>query len=587
MGKNAGELPRKFISFHCLENESNGQKRSDTQGTENFPDLLRISESDAECSDGDESPEKRLVDLEVMPVCENRKVSAERVVIPNLPNVVESMQDVSHDENQIIVSHLLGESLEVLDDSGLRQLIENVPVGFGSGLDEEQSCAVVRRVNVGQTTENVTFSDNFMNLESGNWTSAPSKDVIHAGGKRRVEESETEAQCVLRPKIVAFEIGDGSDEESMAFQSDIGKANAGKSRLSSDGADRTLTEFGLSELEMMARAKAQELGPESHVVSRDGMVLVPTVGSSGRLSDANAMRTKYYLSQSAKSLLKHFFEHNPPTHLDAANQRTSFSADQMIQFARAVGLEVSLASFGMLEDLLSKANVIGRRGGGGRASSKSAFSSCAGTSVGHSVASRSVCSLPTITGSTGSEQVTFGSQEPCSIRQADEALSGVPIVHDKSGTDSLKTLKEIKTQLEKKAKNPFRWSRKGRPNPLPKCGEASSGCVFTEEMFALAPFAKVFATGPEDPLKNRHCFFCMLCKKNVSMKSRGLYELKRHYQRDCCLRIDQRFRERYCPGKLRGRDARFLYGVKLENEHEQYMELDVPDLCYKRPFFKM
>ena len=64
-----------------------------------------------------------------------------------------------------------------------------------------------------------------------------------------------------------------------------------------------------------------------------------------------------------------------------------------------------------------------------------------------------------------------------------------------------------------------------------------------------------------------------------------MYELKRHYQRDCHLRIDQRFRERYCPGKVRGRDTRVLYGVKLEKEREQYMELDVPELCYKRPFY--
>ena len=69
------------------------------------------------------------------------------------------------------------------------------------------------------------------------------------------------------------------------------------------------------------------------------------------------------------------------------------------------------------------------------------------------------------------------------------------------------------------------------------------------------------------------------------MKSQGLYELKRHYQRDCHLRIDQRFRERFCPGKVRGKDARVLYGVKLEKEREQYMEFDLPDLCYKRPFY--
>ena len=86
-------------------------------------------------------------------------------------------------------------------------------------------------------------------------------------------------------------------------------------------------------------------------------------------------------------------------------------------------------------------------------------------------------------------------------------------------------MKEIKTEMLKKANNPFRWSIKairGRPNSRPKCGEESGVYVFTEEMLALAPFAKVFATGPEDPVKNRHCFFCLLCKKNISMKSRGL-----------------------------------------------------------------
>ena len=37
----------------------------------------------------------------------------------------------------------------------------------------------------------------------------------------------------------------------------------------------------------------------------------------------------------------------------------------------------------------------------------------------------------------------------------------------------------------------------------------------------LAPFAKTFATRPEHPLQNEHCFYCMTYKKNISMKSRG------------------------------------------------------------------
>ena len=128
MGENVGELRRKSISFHCLENESSELRESITEGAENYPDLPQISKSDVECSGGGdgESPEKKLVDLEVMPVVRSPQGVYEGIVLPILPNVVESVRDDSHDESQIIVSHLLGESLDVLDDSGLRQLIENV-----------------------------------------------------------------------------------------------------------------------------------------------------------------------------------------------------------------------------------------------------------------------------------------------------------------------------------------------------------------------------------------------------------------------------------------------------------------------------
>ena len=227
------------------------------------------------------------------------------------------------------------------------------------------------------------------------------------------------------------------------------------------------------------------MGPDSHVVSSDGVVRVPTVGSSGGLPDTNAARTKYYPSQSAKSLLKDFFEQNPPTRLDATHQTTNFSADQMIQFARAVGLVVSLASFGMLEDLHLKANLIGRNGGGGRASSRSAFSSCAGTGIGDGVASRSVYSLPTITESVQSDEVAMGSEEPCSSRQADEALSSVPVVYDNSGSDSLKTLKEIRTKLVKKANNPFRLSKKALQIPFQSLEKRAVGLCLRRRCWHL------------------------------------------------------------------------------------------------------
>ena len=69
------------------------------------------------------------------------------------------------------------------------------------------------------------------------------------------------------------------------------------------------------------------------------------------------------------------------------------------------------------------------------------------------------------------------------------------------------------------------------------------------------------------------------------MRTRGLYKLKRHFQWDCRFRADQRLVEKICPGKTRGRDGKLLHGSKLEAEREMYMELDLPDLSHKRPFY--
>ena len=73
-----------------------------------------------------------------------------------------------------------------------------------------------------------------------------------------------------------------------------------------------------------------------------------------------AGRSKFYPSESARTLLKGCFSDNPPVQLDPHQQLTGMSSDQMIQFAGAVGLEFSSATFGMLEDLLLK---IGKKTG--------------------------------------------------------------------------------------------------------------------------------------------------------------------------------------------------------------------------------
>ena len=66
MGEYAGELPRKFISFHCLGNESNVPKGHNTEETENYPDLPQRSEVEIVVIEETETyPSKSLAVLQV------------------------------------------------------------------------------------------------------------------------------------------------------------------------------------------------------------------------------------------------------------------------------------------------------------------------------------------------------------------------------------------------------------------------------------------------------------------------------------------------------------------------------------------
>ena len=240
----------------------------------------------------------------------------------------------------------------------------------------------------------------------------------------------------------------------------------------------------------------------------------------------------------------------------------------------------------MLEDVLLKNGGKAGRNVGDKGSGQSPSFSRAGSTVMESVAPRSFYSLSTITESFGSDPSAGDlAQQPCSSRQADAALDfSQTEVTEIKDTDSLKTLGQIRSEARKKS-NLYKWSRKGQPNQILSGESDDRGYMFTEEMLELAPFAKFFATEPEILLKNWHCFFCMICRKNVSMKSRGLYEMKQHFQREHHLRTDQRFRAPYHPLKVRGSDGRTFYGSKLEAHKRLFMHLEVPELDHKRLFY--
>ena len=97
--------------------------------------------------------------------------------------------------------------------------------------------------------------------------------------------------------------------------------------------------------------------------------------------DSGTGRSKYYPSDSARTLLKESFADKPPVQWDPHQQLPGMSSDQMIQFARAIGLEVLSATFGMLEDVLLKIDGRIGRNVGDKGSGQSPSFSGAGSTV--------------------------------------------------------------------------------------------------------------------------------------------------------------------------------------------------------------
>ena len=603
MGEFAGNLPRKFISFRHLGVQSNAHKLPEERESKNPQNAAESKEANTiETGETATSPAKGLSSLEeaLMRVeCIGAELGNEdrSLTMAEKDCVLTSSDDEGED-----LSAFVAERLQCLSEGSVEKLIGEecvnveeilcggVRIGEEDGGDKRQSvCPGVTiggDVDVGDRKFSPDAEINRILREefcSATVTSTPKRAAWPIYSKRRssVLKEPDEPVC----EAVVFDVASGSGAVG-----DAGLSNGNDTNKSEGVPESFVTSGGFSALKGIAQRQGDERIVGVRVGSRgEGMVRIPPVDEMLGQEVAAKERTRYYPSQSAKSLLKEYFEKNSPTHLDLSHPTTSFSADQMIQFARAVGLEVSLASYSMLKELLlkarecSEAHPMTSRYNVGR----SPFPSVAGSSMGDCVASRSVYSLPTITETEGTSAIVGGDviEEPCSSRQADAGLALGTESVEGPRTDSLKTLQQIKSSQKKKKKShSCKWSREGRLNPFLPSGDDRGGYVFTEEMLELAPFAKVFATGPQDPLENKYCFYCILGRRNISMRTRGLNELKRHFQTNCHFRADQRFREKYCTGKVRGCDGRVLYGSKLEAEREVYMELDVPDLDFKKPF---
>ena len=136
MGEYAGELPRKFISFHCLENESNVPKDHNTEGTENYPDLPQ--RSDVEIVVIEETETSPTKSLAVLQVKGGKETMVKGTGSVNKESLVVGSQECllsSSDEGSEGLEKFLRDKLESFGGEGIENIVEVDPAGVLELLD--------------------------------------------------------------------------------------------------------------------------------------------------------------------------------------------------------------------------------------------------------------------------------------------------------------------------------------------------------------------------------------------------------------------------------------------------------------------
>ena len=400
----AGNLPRTSISFRCLEKKPNVQERSQTGEDQRLVisppstsvEVVQIPETDM-------SPVKTMMVLQSgRPGTNINETNSQS--IKRLPREGVSPEGSVESSGGTDVNVYCGDKFRSLIEGEIQTLVE---------VNEES----IAKILVGPfASERIVDEsipvDVFGKLKEGDQEYLSSTPVKSASGFESVaDSSKFPTESPLKRSIrVAFVI---TGEEELMCEVAWSRKRKKKSN-DGDGSRRAMSTGGLAtEIGLSEKGEMIGQGPSTNRANVPifaetplGVELPPREELAG---NANVYhRSKYYPSQSAKTLLKDFFELNPPTVLDPGHTTPSLSADQMIHFACAVSLEVAFASNGLLEGLLVRSRglgALGSRGGPGR----SPYPSAVGSFLGDSVASQSHYSLQTVTGMTaasGSGAVT-------------------------------------------------------------------------------------------------------------------------------------------------------------------------------------
>ena len=321
------------------------------------------------------------------------------------------------------------------------------------------------------------------------------------------------------------------------------------------------------------------------------------------------------LSGPSRSLLKSYFDKNVPVILSKDHKTVAFSEDQVYNLIRVACDETAHASFEMMSGLLQRASRLPARAPArpdrterpqsNRFRASTPMPSMTGTSV-----ASDVCPL-----SSDSEVQSHTSG---AIQTGDSDISlhastaGHRIVRQSASSPDFDAAElsdnsqdRSLASFRKEALNEFTHGGKGRKctrsivvgDPPPKKSRMSRpDKIFKESYFRKIEWSRIFVSGPMNPLKNPHCFFCQICRRNVSIYGKAAAEVKRHYSSREHFRKDQKWRYTHLSRTdpvsqivthfVRDKKGNLLSSFELELELPNFIDEELVEIGDKLPFYE-
>ena len=221
----------------------------------------------------------------------------------------------SSDEGSEGLQKFLRDKLESFGGEGIENIVEVDPAGVLELLD-------ANLMDRGNTGSGVVTVDEIPRSRVDDILRSELREKNIGGGSKRPLCDVDIGVADERPsKSVALEIDDAGGRLFSERCTLVGVSDAGQSFPSSSRPDDT--DYGTSELESIARRRVGDVS-ERRVCEAAGLDLP---GSSGATVQPGlgAGRSKYYPSESARTLLKECFADNPPVQIDPHQQLTGMS----------------------------------------------------------------------------------------------------------------------------------------------------------------------------------------------------------------------------------------------------------------------